>query len=202
MHTTLPQSFPGVNGHSIPTAIPQGPARLPEAPCSMNGFVKIGKADTRSHQVTGRGATPAEAAANYFGCLDALEAGYAARAARQAPLASRTQRLSLLLACGLEKAQANDDTQRVERLLKAASLVLADCVSQAPDGCYDVRSQTEPSKTVYRVAARACTCLDAMRHAERHAEESSFWCKHSLAVLFAVKLLLQEQDCATASEGR
>ena len=96
------------NGHVIPGLIPQGSA-TPEALCSMNGFVKIGLAETRNHQVTGRGATPEEAAANYFGSLDALERGYADRAQRKgpppasSPPPNREARLAQLLACGTNR---------------------------------------------------------------------------------------------------
>ncbi len=182
-----------LNGHAAQTTMPQGTATVPEALCSMNGFVKIGRHETRDHQCTGRGTSPEEAAANFFGCLDALEAGYAARAARQAPpvpLASRTQRLSLLVACGVEKALAVQDTDRVQRLLKATALVLAGCVNQEPDGTYAVRSQIEPEKTVYRVAGRACSCQDA----RQHAEDTHALCKHVLAVFFCRRLSEQEDN--------
>ena len=199
MNGTIAQPSSYVNGYTAPVALAPGPATLPEALCSMNGYVKIGMAEARNHQVTGRGMTPHEAAANYFGSLDALEAGYAARVARQAapaPLASRIQRLSLLLACGLEKAQGN--TPRIERLLKGAALVLAGCVSQEPDGAYTVRSQTTPETTTYHVVGRLCPCQDAARH----GDDSTFWCKHALGALLALKLALQEQEYAEASQNR
>lgn len=184
----LPQA---VNTHSIP--LPSMIAHpTTDALCSMNGFVKIGRHETRDHQCTGRGATPDEAAANYFGCLDALEAGYAARAARQAvpaPLASRTQRLSLLLACGLEKATQAEDWKLVERLIKAAALVLAGRVVQSATSGHQVRSQTEPETTVYEVAGRRCTCQDAKKH---EGETPAHLCKHALAACFTVRLATEE----------
>ena len=201
MYATIADIPQPVNGHSVSTpATPHAPVST-DALCSMNGFVKIGRHETRDHQCTGRGATPEEAAANFFGCMDALEAGYAARSARQAtpaPLASRTQRLSLLLACGLEKAQTQGNTGRIERLLKATALVLAGCVSQETEGAYAVRSQTAPATTAYRVTGRSCSCRDAAQH----TDDSSFWCKHSLASLLTVKLSLQEQEHTAACEGR
>ena len=180
------------NGHAAPAMIPQGPA-TPEALCSMNGFVKIGRAETRTHQVTGRGATPEEAAANYFGSLDALEAGYAARAAREAllpPLPSRTERLSRLLACGLEKTTAKGDWRLVDRLTKAVALVLAGRVVPMGDGTYQVRSQTEPETTMYEVSGRACTCPDSRKH---EADEQPYRCKHILSYLFVLRLDDQEK---------
>ena len=185
---TLPQPPASVNGHLLS---PPYNAPVPEALCSMNGYVKIGLAETRNHQVTGRGNTPEEAAANYFGGVEALEAGYAARAARNAtpaPLASRTQRLSLLLACGVEKAIGKGDWKLVERLMKAVVLVLAERVVQTGDGTCQVRSQTEPETTVYRVQGRACACQDA----SQHHTDVSYWCKHSLSSLMEMKLKEQE----------
>ena len=183
--STIAQTPQVVNGHTVPTTIPQAPALLPEAPCSITMRVPMpGYADHAL--ITGRGQTGAEAAAQWQGSRDAMLAVVTA----PAPLLSRTQRLSLFLACGLEKALAAQDTGRVQRLLKAAALVLAGCVSQESDGAYVVRSQTEPEKTVYRVVGHACTCQDATRH----ADESSFWCKHALSVLFVAKLDLQEQE--------
>ncbi len=200
MNGTIANIPQAVNGQ-LPTApmIPRSHGILPESQCSINGFVKIGRHETRDHQVTGRGQTPEEAAANFFGCVEVLEAGYAARAARAAappPLASRTQRLGLLLACGMEKAVGN--TPRIERLLKAAALVLAGCVSQESDGTYAVRSQTDPETTVYHVAGRACSCQDAAHH----ADDSTFWCKHTLGALLTIKLALQGQEHAAACQGR
>ena len=182
MNGTIPQSTPSVNGHSAPVSI--------DALCSMNGFVKVGRHETRDHQCTGRGATPEEAAANFFGCMDALEAGYAARAARTAappPLASRTQRLSLLLACGIEKALAKQDGKMIERLMKAAALVLAGRVVQLDDGTYQVRSLTEPETTAYIVAGSTCTCQDAKKH-----EGERYYCKHATAVAMVARLDAQE----------
>ena len=193
MNGTIPQHPQAVNGqHPTAAGIPHGPALLPEAPCTMNGFVKIGRHETRDHQCTGRGTTPEEAAANFFGCIEALEAGYAARATRTAappPLASRTQRLGLLLACGLEKAVGKGDWKLVERLGKAAALVLAGRVVQTEESIYQVRSQAEPETTAYTVAGRDCTCQDARKH---ETDETAYWCKHTCAAVLFHKLAAQE----------
>ena len=188
MNGTIPHVPQPVNGHSAPVSIPPPAPVSTDALCSMNGFVKIGRHETRDHQCTGRGATPEEAAANYFGCVDTLEAGYAARAMRQAPpvpLASRTQRLSLLLACGLEKAVGKHDWKLVERLMKAAALVLAGRVVPLDDGGYQVRSQTEPETTMYEVHGRVCTCPDSRKH---EGDELGYRCKHVVSCLFVLRL--------------
>ena len=185
-----------------PVPIPQAPATSPEALCSMNGFVKIGRHETRSHQVTGRGSTPAEAAANFFGCQDALEAGYAAREARATipptalTLPSRGERLASLLACGTVKALTAGDDDRLERLMKAYVLVAKDMVEEIKldkvgQGVYRVRSQTD-SAMVYTVQGRICGCQDH----KRHAEETGWYCKHVLAALFVTRLDAQEQGAA------
>ena len=183
---TLPQPTASVNGHLMP---PPHTAPVPEARCSMNGYVKIGLAETRNHQVTGRGNTPEEAAANYFGGVKALEAGYAARAARNAtpaPLASRTQRLSLLLVKGLTCAASRQDQALVDRISKAAYLVLAGAVEPTErDGAWAVRSQRDPL-TWYTVDGEHCSCPDAGKHPERG-------CKHFLAVALWQRLEAQER---------
>lgn len=203
MATTAP--LPSIsNSINASRLIPQAPATSPEALCSMNGYIKIGKHETRSHQVTGRGSTPAEAAANFFGGIDALEAGYAAREARAkgpspAPvLPSRSQRLASLLACGMAKALAAGDDDRLERLLKAYLLVLKNMVEEIQidkigQGVYRVRSQTDPAK-IYLVQGRICNCVDH----KRHAQETGWYCKHVLAALFVTRLDLQEQDAAVS----
>ena len=200
MATTAP--LPSIPNSMIPPYVrtSQAPVTSPEALCSMNGFVKIGKHETRSHQVTGRGATPAEAAANFFGCQDALEAGYAAREARAtvpppAPvLPSRDERLASLLACGTAKALAASDDDRLERLVKAYLLVAKGMVEEIQidgvgQGAYWVHSQTDPEK-VYAVQGRACGCQDH----KRHAEEPGWYCKHVLAALFVTRLDAEEHN--------
>src|ERR1051326_9223187 len=96
-----------------------GTALPGEAPTSMNVYVEIpGLGRT---QVTGRGQTGLDAAHQLKSGVDALQALYAA----PAPLASRTERLATLLACGLGKAAAKKDSALIERLSKAPALVLA-----------------------------------------------------------------------------
>ena len=123
----------------------------------MNGFVKIGKAETRNHQCTGRGSTPEEAAANFFGCLDALEAGYAARAARPAPLPPRTERLAQLITKGLTCAAEQKDQALLDRISKAAYMVLTHAVEPTERAeALAVRSQANPD-TWYTVEGAQCS---------------------------------------------
>ena len=189
MDQTIAQLTQAVNNHQMPSAVPQGPALLPEASCSVNLFFEVpgyGKA-----QATGRGRTGAEAVDNL---RQTIAHTLSAFAPHPPPLASRTQRLSLLLACGLEKALAKDDGKLAERLTKAALLVLAGHVEEVvidgqPMGVYRVRSQAEPANTVYDVQGRVCECQDSRRHAE---DTTPYHCKHSLASLLVHRLSEQE----------
>ena len=189
MYTVAQTPYACNNGHATPAALPQEPS-TPEALCSMNGFVKIGRAETRNHQVTGRGATPEEAAANFFGCLDALEAGYAARAQCETPPAapappSREARLAQLLTCGLQRAVTKGDMGLVERLSKAAALVLSGAVEPTERAqALAVRSQAHPD-TWYTVEGLCCSCPDWGKH---RAEETPYHCKHLLAAWLHKKL--------------
>lgn len=182
---TIAQTPPAVNGHTDPLPLPQFP-QLPEAACSMTARVLVKAVSCESILITGRGVNGPEAARNLLESCAALKA----QADAPPPLASRTQRLSLLLACGLEKAQAQGNTPRIERLLKACALVLAGCVLLADSENAEVRSQTEAMTTVYQVRGQMCTCQDAARH----AEEPTHWCKHSLSVLLVRKLDEQERQ--------
>ena len=142
-----------------------------EAPCAINARIDV---DGRCCQVTGRGATPEEAAANFRGLLAALQP-------IPAPVLSRAERVGPLLACGLAKAAGAQDWALAERLAKAAVLVLSDAVEPGNRaGLVAVRSQTHP-ETWYEVEGKHCTCQDAQRHADRA-------CKHRLAVMMTAKL--------------
>lgn len=176
---------PTVNGHTTPAILPQGPPTLPEAPCSMTARILVKAVSCEPILITGRGQTGPEAAHNLLESVTALQT----QANAPPPLASRTQRLSLLLACGLEKAVAKGDWKLVERLTKAAALVLAARVVQHGAGAYQVRSQTEPESTVYEIHGQACTCQDSRKPAE---DTPPHRCKHVLSVLFYMRLLDQE----------
>jgi hypothetical protein len=147
---------------------------LPEAPCSINGHINIAGTTV---QITGRGANGEEAAHNFKATLAAMQP---VPAPEPVP-PTREQRLAALLACGLAKAVANADMPLVERLAKAAALVLADAIEPGNRaGLLAVRSQSNPA-TYYEVDGKHCTCPDSERHQERA-------CKHVLAVALVARL--------------
>jgi len=166
-----------------------GTAFLGEAPCSMNAHVEIpGLGRT---QVTGRGQTGLDAAHQLKAGVDALQALYAA----QALLAPRQQRLASLLTCGLGKAAAKQDWGLVERLSKAAALVLKGAVESTDSPTVlAVRSQThQPGWYEVTVDSWWCTCPDW----EHHTRRGEPWlCKHGLAAALTQRLDAQEADAA------
>ena len=169
------------NGHHKPQVLLQGPAQLPEAACSVNlRFDVPGYADRA--QATGRGASPAEAAAHLRETIDATRLALAPPAP---PM--REEQLAHLLASGLAKATAQADYGLVERLAKAAALVLSGAV-EATDSpaVMAVRSQTAADHW-YEVTLSGfvCTCKDWS-----HAAQAGHMrpCKHGLAVAFSTRL--------------
>ena len=174
--------------NETPPPIPRGPACTPEALCSMSGNIKVGACDVRSNLVTGRGATPEEAASNFFASRQLLLDGYAALDRPQPPAIplTREARLAQILTCGLAKAVANGDYSLVERLAKAVALVLSDAVTPteiAP--VFAVRSQKNEYEW-YEVSGKVCTCPDSTKHVK--AGDIGYYCKHVLAVIFTAKL--------------
>jgi hypothetical protein len=180
------QRFPiARNGHTVPTPVPpalraNSPAPLPEAACSVNGYFHIdGYADR--FQATGRGHSAADAARNLADTIRATRAALET----PPPPPSREQRLSALLACGLTKAVAKHDYDRVCRLSKAAALVLSGAVEPtASPAVMAVRSQAHP-ETWYEVSGAVCSCPDSVKHV-RNGEK--YLCKHGLAVAMMTKL--------------
>lgn len=171
--TTIPR-----NGHQAPAVIPQGQAHLPEAACSVNGFFTV-NGWTRDFQATGRGATPQEAAHNLKATMVATQEALA-----PIPPPTREERLASLLACGLTRAVSKGDTGLVERLAKAAALVLSDAVEPTERvQAMAVRSAHQPD-TWYTIEGISCSCPDW----ERHREEGGYCCKHRLAVWMHRKL--------------
>lgn len=173
--------YQGLNGTGArPQGLTQTQPALSEAACSVNVFFEIsgyGKA-----QATGRGHTAPEAAENLRQAIVATRAALGP----PAPEPPKPVRLADLLACGLEKAVAKGDLCRVERLAKAAALVLSGAVEYcAMDGMWTVRSQSNP-QTVYDVCSTGvCRCEDYQRHV---SAEPGWFCKHGLAVLFTIRL--------------
>ena len=180
---TIPQPTYGCNGHVAPV-IPQGPATLPEAPCSITLRVPMpGYADQAL--ITGRGQSGAEAAAQWQSARDGLLAVLA-----PPPTPSREERLSQLLACGLRRATTQEDYSLVERLTKAYILVLRGLVEPtAVAGVYAVRSNTSV-ETWYEVSHTTCTCQD---YVKRHTPEKSYRCKHIWSLLMYTRLDEREE---------
>ena len=162
------------------------PAALPESPCSVNAYLHIpGIADRV--QVTGRGMTAHEAAANLRDLIAETKAVLAPPQALPQPapaIADRTQQIGALLACGLKKATKKGDWTLVERLGKAAALVLSDAVSLGErEGMLAVQSQSHPDH-YYEVDGIACSCPDF----EMHVRTPNYYCKHGLAAAMWTRL--------------
>ena len=179
MHTIAQHTYGCNNGHAAPAAIPQGPAVLPEAAISLNGYIHV-TGLTERIQVTARGHDAAEAAQRLKAGMDAVQATFA-----PAPPPTREARLAQLLTCGLQRAVAKGDMGLVERLSKAAALVLSGAVEPTDSPTVmAVRSQTEP-ETWYEVSGTICTCPDSQKHL-RNGEK--YLCKHALSILIAQRL--------------
>jgi hypothetical protein len=147
-----------------------------EAPCSMNTFLEV--AGIGRVQITGRGCTPAEAAANLRGQVEAL-------LPTPPPVQTREERLAQLLACGLSKASQKGDWNLIEKLSKAAALVLADAVQPGErEGLMTVRSRSNPL-THYEVEQEACSCKD---YTCRAKEGTPYYCMHLLSVMMVQRL--------------
>lgn len=169
-------TIPCLNGHSkhdVPAPTHS------EAPVSMNCFVDI---PTMGRvQVTARGCTPAEAVTNLQGSVQALQATVPQQLTRE-------QQVGLLLAKGITCAVAKQDMALVDRLSKAAYLVLSGSVEPTDTpAVMAVRSQTDVT-TWYEctTVGHTCTCPAWEKH--RKAGDTAYACKHGLAVAMFVKL--------------
>ena len=176
---TIPHTQLSCNGHTAPAVIPQGPAHLPEAALSLNGYVHVPGLPERV-QVTVRSTSvdePVHTVAQRFRhSMQAVVEAFA-----PPPTPSREERLSQLLACGTLKAVQKGDMSLVERLTKAFVLAAKGLVepTDLPD-TLAVRSQTS-TDTWYTVNdAGACSCPDW----GKHREEAHYRCKHIIASLF------------------
>lgn len=176
--TTVAQYTPRRKGHRTPTACAPAPVALPEAACSITLRVPMpGYADHAL--ITGRGQTGAEAAQQWQTTRDALVA------VLTPPAPTREERLTALLTKGLTCATQRQDWHLVERLSKAAALVLAAAIEPGERaGLLAVRSQREADHW-YEVDGLQCSCPDFARHA-RNGER--YQCKHVLAALLWTRL--------------
>ena len=148
-----------------------------EANVSLNTFVE---ADGLRIQVTGRGATADEAVSHLREAVQAL----------QTPPAppTRTAQMAALLAKGIDCAVRTGDMKLVERLSKAAALVLSDAVQ--PSDSPTVRTVASQTASQHwhdvTVETLACTCVDYYR---RHQEgDEKYLCKHGLAVAMTARI--------------
>ncbi len=172
----------GASKSLVNVMIPDGPAQLPEAACSVNLRFRV-EGYNDPAQATGRGATPEEAARNLKATIDATRAALAAQPARH-------ERLAQLFACGVSKALGREDFGLVERLTKAVVLVETGKVEPGERaGMMAVWSLTNPG-TYYEVDETphgySCTCPDFRRHVDKEA--SRYYCKHALARMMVDKL--------------
>ena len=151
---------------------------LPEAPCSISMRVPI-PGYTDHPQITGRGQTGAEAAAQWQAARDALLALLA-----PPPTPTREEQLARLLTCGVTKATARGDFALVERLTKAYTIVARGMVEPtAVEGAWAVRSSADV-ETWYESDGQRCTCPDA----KKHQDDTHYRCKHAISVLYFIRL--------------
>ena len=186
---TIPHTPCSCNRPNATTAIPEGPAVLPEAPCSITLRVPMpGYADHAL--ITGRGQTGTEAAAQWQAAKDGLLAVLA-----PPPPPSREERLSQLLACGILKAVQRGDVALVERLTKGFILAVKGLVEPTDlPQALAVQSQASPDTWYTVTTAGACSCPDR----EKHREEAHYLCKHLLASLLyrRIEQCHKEEDTA------
>jgi len=162
--------------------IPAGQVTYPEMLCSVNLRFKVdGYPDYA--QATGRGETPEQATANLTATIAATTAALAPQ-----PATPRTpvQIIAGLVTCGMEKAVSRGDMGRVERLAKAAALVLGGRIETTEhDEVYRVHSLTSDQHYLVVANALTCTCPDARRQS---TDEKPWLCKHVIAALMAQRI--------------
>lgn len=174
---TIPQTL---NGHNHLVLQPHAPApACPEATHSVNVFFDVdgyGKA-----QATGRGNSAKEAAANLLATMQETRAALAPQ-----PVVPQKVTIGELLTCGLKKATAKQDWGLVERLTKAAALVLSGAVNPGERaGMLTVQSEKTPTHW-YEVDGTACSCKD---YEHRHQDgDKAYYCKHGLAAMLYTRL--------------
>ena len=156
--------------------------QMPEATHSVNGYFFI-QGHRERYQATGRGWSAQEAAQNL---ADTIAATREALAPPVPEPKTREAQVAELLTCWLGKAAARGDFGLVERLSKAAALVLAGMVELGNrPGMLAVRSSKDAG-TWYDVEGRTCTCQDYTCHARKGEPEHA--CKHIAAAALHLKL--------------
>lgn len=174
------------NGQMHPLALlPTPTTPLAEAPCSVNLRFKV-PGSYELAQATGRGLTPGEAVQNLTEIMQATLAALTPQPATPPVPPSRTDQLGALLARGMERATQAADWGLVERLAKAAALVLSGAVEPTDSpAVWAVRSQAHPD-TWYEVSGKVCTCPDSQRAVR---QGTGGLCKHTLAVCLTLRLI-------------
>lgn len=155
------------------TATPAAPA-LPEAPISVNVRVDIGGL---CHQVTARGHSGPEAAANLTSAIDALRATF------EAPVQpTREQRLRGMLHCALLEAVRASNLALARRLDRAAELVRANAIAPTmAEGIYAVQSQSDPTRQyIVYPDGGGCDCASGQQGGT---------CKHLMCIDFYRRLV-------------
>lgn len=175
----LPESPNGCNQrpHGITNCLPARTTRR----CAVSGWFRV-DGQEKSYKASGEGDTPDEAAANLAATIAAT------RQALPHVAKSREAQVGVLLARGIACAVRKGDQALLDRLSKAAFLVLSDAVTPTADpDVWSVRSMADAGQA-YDVLAgsHACGCPDWQR---RHAAgDTTYTCKHGLAVLMMLRL--------------
>lgn len=172
MATTIPCTN-GINKPQMPP--------LAEAPVSLNTYVDV--PNLGRVQITGRGHSAREAVQHLLCATEELRA----QTQPQGPAPTPKPTLGELLACGLGKAAQAGDSALVDKLSKAAYLVLSGAVEKgSADDLRAVRSQQD-AQTWYDVSisSHTCTC-PSWEHAARAGK--TLPCKHVLAACMAEKM--------------
>ena len=164
------ESIPGNRGFRSLYPLPNT-TQCAEALCTIRGNINI---NGQSIEITGKGMTPDEALSNWKHMVEAIQ-----------PLPTthnRTAQIATLFSSILAKAVTSKDWSLVDRLGKAATLVLAEKIELGNrPGLLCVKSMTNPDQ-YYEVEEDACSCPD-YRWNHGHA------CKHVLAVAIWQRLI-------------
>ena len=168
-------------GHHTPAVVPQGPSTLPEAPVSLNCFVEV--PGLGRVQVTGRGYgahSEAEAVAHLLLASEQLKAQTQPQGPPPPP--TREEQIAQLLTKGLACAVAKGDWKLIDKLSKAAALVLNNAI-EATDSptIWAVRS-SQDAEHWYEVTkdSYVCTCPDWNKHYKKG--DHKYLCKHGTAL--------------------
>lgn len=166
-----------VNGHKPIVATAQASA-LPEATISLNCFVEV--PGLGRCQVTARGFSEAEAVQHLLCATEQLKAQTQPQGPPPPP--TREEQIAQLLTKGLACAVAKGDWKLIDKLSKAAALVLNNAI-EATDSptIWAVRS-SQDAEHWYEVTkdSYVCTCPDWNKHYKKG--DHKYLCKHGTAL--------------------